>query len=159
MTCNTTLLWALVVNIKYSILKYRPTQLSHNPVGLLGIEPSLRAPEARVLPVYYSPNIIYPIKNKLFRYLYLKKNIVAGVVSGHIRIRLGSDCFFELPFRGGSFCQIFCMYSWFADPHRTTSSGSFDTATIATPNRPFHFRTPPFYRAALCGTDGRVIPP
>ena len=26
-------------------------------IGLLGIEPSLRAPKARVLPVYYSPAI------------------------------------------------------------------------------------------------------
>ena len=31
-----------------------------SPVGLLGIEPSLRAPEARVLPVYYSPRLKLP---------------------------------------------------------------------------------------------------
>ena len=30
-----------------------------SPVGLLGIEPSLYAPEAHVLPVYYSP-LLYP---------------------------------------------------------------------------------------------------
>jgi hypothetical protein len=28
---------------------------SYRPIGLLGIEPSLHAPEACVLPVYYSP--------------------------------------------------------------------------------------------------------
>ena len=56
MTRNTTLLWALIANIKHSILKNNVSQLLvHKPVGLLGIEPSLRAPEARVLPVYYSP--------------------------------------------------------------------------------------------------------
>ena len=31
------------------------------PVGLLGIEPSLRTPEARVLPVYYSPNRLFNV--------------------------------------------------------------------------------------------------
>ena len=35
-------------------------------VGLLGIEPSLSAPKADVLPVYYSPNTTDPIMFIIF---------------------------------------------------------------------------------------------
>jgi hypothetical protein len=40
--------------------------LLDNFIGMLGIEPSLRAPEARVLPVYYIPFFIFQREPKYF---------------------------------------------------------------------------------------------
>lgn len=45
---------------RFTSLAVRPCHIVASrtiPVGALGIEPSLRAPKARVLPVYYAPSL------------------------------------------------------------------------------------------------------
>lgn len=79
-------------------------------IGLLGIEPRLRSPEPRVLPLYYSPIhfflpplFILEKRNMVFRTLKIVFGMVGHIPSRGERIDNKND-FAGIKIRAGNFC-------------------------------------------------------